>query len=117
MHYLQLSVLFVLAAAPLVDPTMSHASLWDDMRVKHMWNAVPTNWESLGHPPADTTTDLHIALEPHHKNALIDALHEVSDPRHPKHVLLPLFCSCLYSRVPCSVSDMVNTCQRSRSLN
>ncbi len=60
---------------------------WDDIRVKHIWDTVPHNWETLGHPPAGTTIDLHLALTPHHENALIDALYEVSDPRSPKHVL------------------------------
>jgi hypothetical protein len=58
------------------------------MVVKHKWNYIPENWIILGHPPDGTTIDLHIALEPHHKNALVDALHEVSRrPMHPKHVL------------------------------
>ncbi|KAH9053016.1 peptidase S8/S53 domain-containing protein [Lactarius deliciosus] len=33
------------------------------MSVMHSWNAVPANWESLGLPPAGTTTDLHISPE------------------------------------------------------
>jgi hypothetical protein len=117
MHYLRFSVLFVLAAAPLCDLSMPLAPLWDDMRVKHTWNAVPANWESLGHPPAGTTIDLHIALKPHRESALIDALYEVSDPRLPTYVLLSPFRSHLYSRVSCSVSDMVHTCPRSRPLS
>ncbi|KAH8978153.1 subtilisin-like protein [Lactarius akahatsu] len=39
----------------------------------------------MGHPPADTTIDLHIALKAKNENALIDALIEVSSPGHPKH--------------------------------
>ena len=86
MRYRQLSGLSVLAAAlnnlakPLAPP-------WNDTRVMHTWNAVPHNWETLGHPPAGTTIDLHIALKPHHENALVDALYEVSDPMNPGHVL------------------------------
>jgi hypothetical protein len=70
---------------------------WDDMQVKHTWNAVPVNWESLGHPPAGTTIDLYIALRPERESALVDAVSEVSNPRHPRHVslitplLAPLF--------------------------
>ncbi|KAH9012356.1 hypothetical protein EDB85DRAFT_2281273 [Lactarius pseudohatsudake] len=30
--------------------------------------------------------DLCIALKPYRENALIDALNEISDPRHPRHV-------------------------------
>ncbi|KAH8999341.1 Pro-kumamolisin, activation domain-containing protein, partial [Lactarius akahatsu] len=59
----------------------------DDIRVKHPWNHVPPSWETLGHPPAGTTIDLHVALKPHDENALIDALYEVNTPRSPKHVL------------------------------
>ncbi|KAH9031404.1 subtilisin-like protein [Lactarius deliciosus] len=39
----------------------------------------------MGHPSADTTIDLHIALKAKNENALIDALIEVSSPGHPKH--------------------------------
>ncbi|KAI9435722.1 subtilisin-like protein [Lactarius indigo] len=85
MRYRWLSMLFVLAAARLATPL---APTWNDMQVKHTWNAIPANWESLGHPPAETTIDLHFALKPHRENALIDALYEVSDPDLPKHVLL-----------------------------
>ncbi|KAH9174030.1 subtilisin-like protein [Lactarius sanguifluus] len=61
---------------------------WDNMRVKHTWSAVPANWETLGCPSAGTTIDLYIALNPHQESALIDALYEVSDPKHPRHVHL-----------------------------
>ncbi|KAH9165908.1 Pro-kumamolisin, activation domain-containing protein [Lactarius sanguifluus] len=58
---------------------------WDDIRTKHAWDAVPEHWETLGHPAAGTTIDLHVALEPQRKNAVIDALYEVSSPRSPKY--------------------------------
>ncbi|KAH9007873.1 subtilisin-like protein [Lactarius hengduanensis] len=58
------------------------------MRVMHRWNAVPDNWETLGCPSAGTTIDLYIALKPHQEDALIDALYEVSDPKHLRHSLL-----------------------------
>ncbi|KAH9026067.1 subtilisin-like protein [Lactarius pseudohatsudake] len=58
---------------------------WGDMRVKHTWSAVPANWESLGCPSAGTTIDLYIALNPHQESALIDALYQVSDPKHPRY--------------------------------
>ncbi|SRR6266702_496760 len=88
-YYHRLSVLSVLAASPPADLVTPLALLWDDIRLKHTWSAVPANWESLGLPPAS----LHIALKAHPENALVDALHEVSDPWHPKYVLpttLPL---------------------------
>ncbi|KAF8269933.1 peptidase S8/S53 domain-containing protein [Lactarius quietus] len=50
-----------------------------------MWNTLPDGWESVGPPPAGITIDLYIALRPHSENALIDALHEVSNPRHQKY--------------------------------
>ncbi|KAH9165579.1 subtilisin-like protein [Lactarius sanguifluus] len=71
-------VLDCLAATPL-EPR------WDDIRTKHAWGTVPENWETLGHPAAGTTIDLHIALEPQRKNAVVDALYEVSFPRSPKY--------------------------------
>ncbi|KAH9077774.1 subtilisin-like protein [Lactarius deliciosus] len=55
------------------------------MRVRHTWSAVPDNWETLGCPSAGTTMDLYIALNPHQENALIDALYEVNDPKHPRY--------------------------------
>ncbi|KAH9171901.1 subtilisin-like protein [Lactarius sanguifluus] len=55
------------------------------MRVRHTWSAVPDNWETLGCPSAGTTMDLYIAPNPHQENALIDALYEVSDPKHPRY--------------------------------
>ncbi len=115
MRYHQLSVLLFLAVAPIADLVTPLAPLWDDMLMKHRLNAVPANWECLGHPAAGTTIDLHIALEPHRENALTDALYAVSDPRLPTQVLLPPFRSRLYSRVPCSVSGTAHTYPRSRS--
>src|SRR6266702_4614082 len=87
MRYHLLSVLFVLAAAPLGDLATPLTTLWSDMRVKHMWNTTPANWETLGHTPAGTTIDIHIAVRPHRENALIDVLYKVSNPEHPRHVL------------------------------
>ncbi|KAH9166807.1 subtilisin-like protein [Lactarius sanguifluus] len=55
------------------------------MRIKHSWNAVPENWESLGNPLSGTTIDLHVALKAHRENALIDTLYQVSDANHPRY--------------------------------
>ncbi|KAH9033399.1 subtilisin-like protein [Lactarius pseudohatsudake] len=55
------------------------------MRIKHSWNAVPENWESLGCPLNDTTIDLYVALRPYRESALIDELYEVSNPDHPRY--------------------------------
>ena len=82
------SVLPILAtmafAVGLATPVAPH---WGDVRVKHAWDTTPADWESLGPPPAGTSIDLHIALEPRNENALIDAVYEVSTPGHPKKVL------------------------------
>ncbi|KAH9055225.1 subtilisin-like protein [Lactarius vividus] len=63
------------------------APRWDNTRVKHAWEAIPDNWESLGIPSAGATINPHIALKPHLEKALVTALYEVSSPGHPKHVL------------------------------
>ncbi|KAI9439772.1 subtilisin-like protein [Lactarius indigo] len=84
MHYHLLSVLFTLTAVILGCLATPR---WDDLRVKHAWKAVPENWECLGFPPAGTTINLHVALKPHRENALVEALYEVSSPRHPKYGL------------------------------
>jgi tripeptidyl-peptidase-1 len=90
---MRLHVLSVLAAALLRvgGTTTPLPSPWDDMAVKHKWNATPDNWVTIGHPPNGTAINLYIALKPSRENALIDALYEVSQPRHPKHVLFTTF--------------------------
>ncbi|KAH9167587.1 subtilisin-like protein [Lactarius sanguifluus] len=61
------------------------ASRWDGMKVKHAWDIVPKNWESLGHPSNQTTIDLHLALKSRREEALVEALYEVSDPGHSRY--------------------------------
>ncbi|KAI9439517.1 subtilisin-like protein [Lactarius indigo] len=84
MHYRWIFVHFLLSAVTLQVGGIA-TSRWDDMRSKHSWNTIPENWESLGPPTADTVIDLYIALKAYHENALIDALNEVSNPRHPRY--------------------------------
>ncbi|KAH9029799.1 subtilisin-like protein [Lactarius deliciosus] len=84
MRYHWLYVLSFLTTTPLAD-FATPLTPWDNKRVKHTWSAVPANWETLGCPSAGTTIDLYIALNPHQENALIDALYEVSDPKHPRY--------------------------------
>ncbi|KAH8982516.1 subtilisin-like protein [Lactarius akahatsu] len=84
MRYHWLYVLAFLTATPLADFATPLAP-WGDVRVKHAWSSVPASWETLGCPSAGTTIDLYIALNPRHDNALIDALYEVSDPKHPRY--------------------------------
>jgi tripeptidyl-peptidase-1 len=88
MHWL--SVLSFLAAASIGLATPI-ASRWDDMTVKHSWGFVPAKWEHCDHPSAKATIDLRVALKPHRENALIDALYEVSDPKHLKCVSFRLY--------------------------
>ncbi|KAH8993853.1 subtilisin-like protein [Lactarius hatsudake] len=83
MRFHPLSVLSVLAFWPCNGLATAFVSHWDDIRAKHTWNSVPENWQNMGHPPADTTIDLHIALKAKNENALIDALIQVSSPGHP----------------------------------
>ncbi|KAH8987049.1 subtilisin-like protein [Lactarius akahatsu] len=61
---------------PFADLATPPLPSWADVCVKHTWNTVPANWETLGPPPPGTTIDLYIALQPRRNNALIDALHE-----------------------------------------
>ncbi|KAH9041304.1 subtilisin-like protein [Lactarius pseudohatsudake] len=55
------------------------------MHTKHRWNTIPGEWETIGQPPVGTTIDLSIGLRPHREHALADAIHEVSNPNHPKY--------------------------------
>ncbi|KAH9035676.1 subtilisin-like protein [Lactarius hengduanensis] len=82
--YHLLSVLPILATAPVNGLATPLTRLWDAKKVKHSWGAVLQFWESLGYLAADTTIDLYLALKPQHENALIDALLEVSTPERPK---------------------------------
>ncbi|KAH9071521.1 subtilisin-like protein [Lactarius deliciosus] len=82
MPYRWIPLLCLLSAAPLGGIATSR---WHDMRSKHSWETIPENWESLGLPLSDTVIDLYITLKPYRENALVDALNEVSDPRHPRY--------------------------------
>ena len=111
MRYIWLSALSALSAAPLCLIATPLSPHWDDICVKHALNAIPTGWMTLGHPSAGITIDLHLALEPRHPNALIDALYEVSDPKNPKHVpSMTLLCA----YVLILVADMAHTCLGNR---
>jgi hypothetical protein len=82
--------------------------------MKHSWHSIPERWEHHGHPHSGATIDLHIALKPHRDNALIDALYEVSDPKHPKCVPVPLHrCTCSYMRMVYH-TDMAPTYPRAK---
>ncbi|KAH9166920.1 subtilisin-like protein [Lactarius sanguifluus] len=86
---LGLSILCALAVItrPLDSAATHFAPNWNVMHTKHRWDAIPGKWESIGQPPVGTTIDLRIALKSHREHALTDAVHEVSNPKHPKHVL------------------------------
>ncbi|KAH9039700.1 subtilisin-like protein [Lactarius hengduanensis] len=84
MRYQLLSVFFAVAAVPIGCFATLPAPRWDNMRVKHAWEAVPENWESLGIPSAGTTISLRSALKPRREKALVRALYEVRSPGHSK---------------------------------
>lgn len=117
MRYCLFSIFCVVITAPLRNLANPLASPWDRIRVKHTWDDVPPNWESLGLPPAGTTINLNIILVPHNKDALIDALYEVSDPNSSKHVLFKTLPRTMFSHVSCSAVDMVHTYHKSMSLS
>ena len=101
MQYHWLSALSFLTAVFLSGSNFAMSLVpWDDMQVKHTWAAAPVDWEILGHPSAGTTLNLYISLKSDRENALKDTLHEVSNPRNPRHVPSSHLRSRLYSRVP-----------------
>ncbi|KAH9060370.1 subtilisin-like protein [Lactarius deliciosus] len=77
MRYHCIVVLSVIAFDLLASLAKPLSPSWDNMHIKHSWDAVPTNWVSLGRPPSGTTIDLYIALKPNRENALINALYEI----------------------------------------
>ena len=81
-----ISVLSVLVAFPLGSFAKPLSPPWDDMHIQHSWGDIPSDWEDHGHPPFGTTINLYVALQSHHEDAMVDALYEVSDPEHPRHV-------------------------------
>ncbi|KAI9451820.1 subtilisin-like protein [Lactarius psammicola] len=85
MRYLWLSLLFALTVGPLTCLTIPLAPPWSDISVKHAWDAIPDNWESLGPPLPGTTIDLYLALHPHYEDTLIDTLYAVSTPGDPRY--------------------------------
>ncbi|KAH9062363.1 subtilisin-like protein [Lactarius vividus] len=85
MRYHCIPVLYAIAAVPLGGLAKSFSPQWGPMYTKHSWNAVPKDWQSLGHPPPGTTIDLYIALKSHHEDALSDTLYQVSEPTHPRY--------------------------------
>ena len=75
------------AVALLADLVMPLSTPWDDIHVKHTWNSVPANWESLGPPLPSTKIDLYVALQPQNEDAIIDTLYAVSTPGDPRYFL------------------------------
>ncbi|KAH8985706.1 subtilisin-like protein [Lactarius akahatsu] len=90
MHYHCIAVLSVIVTDLLASLAKPLSPPWDNMHIKHSWNAVPTNWVSLGRPPSGATIDLYIALKPNREDALIDALYEVADLVAPRPETLEL---------------------------
>ena len=106
MQHLWFFVIFFLAVVPLTDFATSVAP-WDDMKIMHTWHDIPLNWETLGHPYAGSTTDLHIVLQPDRESALLDAVSEISNPKHSRHALLtipPPAPSFTYAAAPFQIS-------------
>jgi hypothetical protein len=116
-HILSVLRLSVLAAMLLASLATPLPSPWGEMLVKHKWVYVPDKWVTLGHPPNGTTIDIHIVLKPKRENALIDVLQEISQPRHPKHVIFTTSLFEAYSCVLLLVSDMVHISPKSKLLS
>ena len=87
MPYFWFFVFFILSAVPLAD-VAAPVVPWGDMKIKHSWHDIPVNWETLGHPSAGSTIDLNIVLQPDQESALNDAVSEISNPKHSRHVIL-----------------------------
>ncbi|KAH9029449.1 subtilisin-like protein [Lactarius hengduanensis] len=97
-----LSVFVTLSATFFCGFATPLTSRWDEMKVKHAWDTVPNNWQTLGLPSNQTTIDLHLALKSHREDALVEALYQVSDPKNPKYVPPPPIRASVYPPVPLS---------------
>ena len=78
--------LFTAVLSPIAFATSLEP--WYDMKVKHTWNSVPVNWENKRHPPDGALITPDNTLKPEKEIALVDALTEVSNPKHSRNVLL-----------------------------
>ena len=99
MPHIWLFALFFFAAVPFTH-VAAVIIPWKNMKMKHTWHGIPVNWETLGHPSAGSTIDLHIVLQPDQESVLIDAVSEISNPKHSRHVLLTIHPPNLHSHVP-----------------
>ncbi|KAH8983902.1 subtilisin-like protein [Lactarius hatsudake] len=84
-HHL-IPVLSLIAAILLGSLAKPFSPRWDNMRIKHSWNAVPENWSALAIHLAASPSTSTLHSRPTARNALIDTLHQVSDPNHPRRV-------------------------------
>ena len=77
-------ILSLLVGATLCQPPHKR---WDDFEVKHEWvEGAPRGWEVLGPAPSDERLGVRIGLKQHGLEDLIEHLHAVSDPSHPRYV-------------------------------
>ena len=116
MQHFWFFVLFILAAVPLTY-VATPVVPWGDMKVVHAWNAIPINWETLGHPSAGSTVDLYVVLEPDLDAALTDALSEISNPNHPRYIFLSNHLPMHLLMCRRSVSDTGHSFRRNRLTN
>ena len=79
--------LFFLAAVRLTELAIPFVPS-DDVKIKHTWHAIPANWETLGHPYPGSAIDFNIVLQPDQESALIDAVSDISNQKHSRHVIL-----------------------------
>ena len=108
----------MISVGPFLPFATALSTRWDDMRVKHTRKPYPPTGEILGHLPAGTILDLYVALKFHRENAVIDVLYEVSDPRHPKHILsmIPLLTRVIHHLMPLQIRCPLRILAHSSSL-
>ncbi|TFY83097.1 hypothetical protein EWM64_g908 [Hericium alpestre] len=75
----------LVAALALSTAIASASTSPSDTVVKHSWPQIPHGWEYHTTPDPDHTVSLQVGLKQDRVDELISALHEVSDPAHPRY--------------------------------
>src|SRR6202012_273004 len=70
--------------SPVLSSPLGLSAAWSHRPSHHLvhnkdkWILILENWQNLGHPPAGTTINLHIALKAQNENIFLDTPYDVN---------------------------------------